>query len=132
MVRGPDHPEGEYRLKIGRPGHGAVTARLVRIDGVRHGDRTSGSEVTVPGLTVGAGSGVRAELEVVGTSPTTLRVRVWSADGARPTTALLDTTDTTADLQVAGHTGLAALLSSTTTNVPVTVRVDDVSVVRAD
>ena len=130
LVRGRVTTDGEYRLKLGHRATGAVTARLVRATSTG-GETGLGDEVVVPGLTYAAGTGVVGELEVVGTSPTTLRARVWAAGQARPAAALLAATDSTAGLQQAGHAGLAALVSSTATNVPVTVRVDDWSVVRS-
>ncbi len=130
LVRGRITSGGEYRLRLAHTSAGAVKAKLVRV--TASGTETAlGAEVTVPGLRYDAATAVVAELEVVGTAPTTLRARAWAAGQARPAAAVVSATDATAGLQVAGHTGLAAVVSSTTTNVPVTVRVDDVSVVRA-
>ena len=62
------------------------------------------------------------------TSPTTLRAKVWAASQPQPALWFVAASDATATLQAAGHTGIAALLSATTTNGPVKVSVDDYSV----
>ncbi|HEY8718478.1 PKD domain-containing protein [Pengzhenrongella sp.] len=125
-VRGRITTGGEYRLKVGHQASGAVTARVVRTAaGVETGIT---SEVTVPGVTYTAGTQIVALFQVTGTSPTTLRAKVWASSQAQPSAWFIDTTDTTAALQGAGHTGVAASLSSTTNNGPVVVRVDNYSV----
>jgi len=127
LLRGRITSGGEYRLKLAHKSSGAVTAKVVRTSSA--GTETAvTSELTVPGLTYAAGTGVTAAFEVSGTAPTTLRAKVWAATGPAPTAWLISTTDATAALQGAGHTGVAALLSTTTTNVPVTVKVDDYTV----
>ena len=124
LVRGRITANGEYRLKIGHKSAGAVTARIVQTNAA--GTETGiTAELTVPGLTYGTGAATSALLEVSGTSPTTLRAKVWAASDLQPAAWLIDTTDATASLQGAGHTGIAASVSSTTTNVPVIVRIDD-------
>ncbi|HEY8721497.1 hypothetical protein [Pengzhenrongella sp.] len=57
-----------------------------------------------------------------------LRAKVWTAGQPEPAGWLIATTDATSTLQITGHTGVAALLSSTVTNGPATVRVDGYSV----
>lgn len=127
LVRNRITDGGEYRLKLNYRSNGTVTAWFVRTNS--SGTETAiTSATTVSGLTYSAGTAVRAAFEVVGTSPTTLRARVWGGSQAEPTTWPLTTTDSTAALQTAGHAGLAMFLSSSTTNGPVTVRVDDFSV----
>ncbi len=124
LLRGRITTNGEYRLKVGHKSSGAVTAQLVRTTAA--GAETAlTTETTVAGLTYAAGTPIAALFEVSGTSPTTLRAKVLAAGGAEPAAWLIDTTDATAGLQGAGHTGLAALLSSSATNGPVAVRVDD-------
>ncbi len=127
LLRGRITTGGEYRLKIAHKATGAVTARLVRTDST--GAETAiTTETTVSGLTY-TGTPIAALFQVTGTNPTTLRAKVWAASQTQPSAWLIDTTDATTALQGPGHTGLAALLSSTTTNVPVTVRVDNYNVV---
>jgi PKD repeat protein len=127
LVRGRITTGGEYRLKIAHKATGAVTARLVRTDS--SGAETGiTAETTVSGLTY-TGTPIAALFQVTGTNPTTLRAKVWAASQTEPAAWFIDTTDATSALQVSGHTGIAALLSSSTTNLPVTVRVDDYSVI---
>jgi len=128
VVRGRITPGGEYRLKIGHKSDGEVTARLMRTD-AGGAETALTPELTVPRLAYTGGTRIAAAFEVTGTGPTGLRAMVWAADEPAPTDWLIDTSDTTPELQVAGHPGVAALLSGATTNVPVTVTVDDLTVV---
>ena len=82
-------------------------------------------DTVVTGLTYTAGTRLGVRIEVVGGSPTTVRARIWSAAAAEPTTWLAEGTDSTAGLQVAGHTGLGLVTSTVMTNAPYVVRFDD-------
>ncbi|KQT02337.1 alkaline phosphatase [Cellulomonas sp. Leaf395] len=114
---------GDYRAKVALSSGGGVSVRLFRTNAT--GAETAiGSAVTATGVTYTAGTQLTVALEVVGTSPTTVRAKIWPATGTEPASWLTSVTDTTAALQVPGHTGLFALLSSTATNAPVTVRFD--------
>ncbi|QTE28898.1 LamG-like jellyroll fold domain-containing protein [Pengzhenrongella sicca] len=127
LLRGRITTGGEYRLRVAHRANGVVTARLVRTTAA--GVETALTpEVTVAGLTYTPGSGVVAVVEVTGTSPTTLRGKVWASTSTEPTAWNVTATDSTAALQGSGHTGLAALASSSATNVPVAVQIDDFSV----
>ena len=72
--------------------------------------------------------GQSQKLVVTGTSPTAIRAKVW-VDGTEPDAWLWDVTDSTAALQVDGHTGLALSLAPDATNVPLTATFDDFTVV---
>ncbi|HEU5223299.1 MAG TPA: PKD domain-containing protein [Candidatus Lumbricidophila sp.] len=78
----------------------------------------------VAGLTYTTGQQLNLRFQVFGTSPTTLRARVWSVGQPEPSTWLLSTTDSTAALQTAGNIGLIGYLSGSATN-PVTIAFDD-------
>ncbi|WP_421732521.1 alkaline phosphatase [Cellulomonas sp.] len=118
---------GDYRLRLALSSGGSISARLYRTNAA--GTETAiGTAVTVTGVTYTAGTQLTAALEVVGTSPTTIRAKVWPATGTEPAAWLTTATDTTAALQAPGYTGLAAILSSTATNVPITVRFDGYAV----
>ena len=125
LSRGRITPSGEYRLKVSLKSNGTATANFVRTN-------TAGTEtalttaVTIPGFTYSAGSVIRTALKVSGGTPTTLSAKVWI--GTEPADWQYTTTDSTAGLQDAGHTGMAVVLSSTATNVPITFRTDDYSV----
>ena len=50
-------------------------------------------------------------VQAFGSSPTTIRARVWLDGGAEPTTWQTSVTDSTAGLQQAGGVGLASYLA---------------------
>ena len=103
---------------------GSVQLHLVR-------DATALAGNTVPGVTVAAGSRLRVRVQVVGSSPTTVRARVWPDGAVEPSTWMYSATDAAAGLQAAGAVRLASYLSSSATNGPVTVSVDELSVIQA-
>ena len=103
-----------------------VSVQLVRV--ASNGTETALSPVTtVPGLTYDPAIGVRIRVQATGTSPTTLRARVWSGSAAEPGAWHATATDATAALQVAGGIGLTSYLSGSATNAPVVARFDDLS-----
>ena len=80
------------------------------------------SEVVLSGVTYAPGMPLHVRLQVSGTSPTTIAVKVWAGASAEPSAWTLTATDTSAALQAAGAAGLTTYLSSSTTNAPTTVR----------
>jgi hypothetical protein len=74
------------------------------------------------GVTYAAGTQLNVRFQVTGTSPTTLRLKVWPAGSAEPTAWQLTATDAGAALQNPGAVGVTAYLSSSATNAPVVVR----------
>jgi hypothetical protein len=80
------------------------------------------SEVTLPGVTFTPGTLLNVRFQVSGTSPTTLKVKVWPSTSAQPSAWTLTATDTSAGLQAAGAVGLTTYLSGSTTNAPTTVK----------
>ena len=114
---------GEYRAKVRLRSDGTVTLGLARTAG-------STQTVIVPvavvsGLTYAAGDTLRMRVQATGTSPTTIRARVWNAANPEPSTWQAATTDSTPALQVPGNVGLNNFLSSSATNAPITLRLDD-------
>jgi PKD repeat protein len=87
-----------------------------------------GTAVKVSGLTYSAGDTLQLRLQAVGSSPTTLRAKVWKQGTTEPTTWQRSVTDSTAGLQIAGSVGVSPYLSSGATNAPVTVKIDDLAV----
>ncbi|MCD4526678.1 LamG-like jellyroll fold domain-containing protein [Nocardioides sp. cx-173] len=104
---------GSVSLILGRTVSGTDTTLLTR---------------TVPGLTVGAGDLVQVRAQAFGTSPTTLRVKLWPSGTEEPEAWTSSLTDDTAGLQVAGGLGLRTYLSGSATNAPVLGLFDDLSV----
>lgn len=126
LLRGRITPGGEYRLKISYASNGTVSARLVR-SGATGAETALTPAQTIGGLTYGPGVPVHARLAVIGTNPTTLQAAVWGASQTEPTTWQLQVTDSTSGLQVPGHVGLAVSATSSASNGPFTVRVDDLT-----
>jgi large repetitive protein len=117
---------GDYRAPLRLLSNGTAQLSLVRATST--GAETSlRAPVTVPGALVQAGQGVVVRMSATGTSPTVLRAKAWLAGTAEPAAWLLTTTDTTVGLQVPGSIGVRPYLSSTVTNAPVVVGVDDLS-----
>ncbi|MCV2395824.1 PKD domain-containing protein, partial [Actinotalea sp. M2MS4P-6] len=89
------------------------------------GNGTPVSGVVVSGLTFAAGDQLQMRVQAQGTSPTTLRAKVWKVGTTEPTAWQLESTDSTASLQVAGGVGVSTYLFSTAANAPVTFTYDD-------
>jgi PKD repeat protein len=111
-----------YRLKLKMLSTGVIRASLNSVVG---STTTVLTQLNLPGLTYAAGDKLRVRLQVDGTSPTTLRAKVWRVGDTEPTAWTLTTTDSAAALQVAGGIGLQAYASSSATNAPQTVTFDD-------
>ena len=111
----------DYRAKVRFATNGTVQAIITRVAG----GETDLVGLTVPGLTVAPGEPVQVRFQVTGTSPTTLRLKVWRAGTPEPADWQLSTTDATAALQAGGGVGFVTYLSSSATNAPVIARFDD-------
>ena len=115
---------GEYRAKIKITSPGSVTLALTRFVG---GTETTIKGGTVSGLTYTAGMPLRVRLQVFGTSPTTVRAKVWPASGSEPSAWQQSVTDSTAGLQEAGSIALTTYLTGSATNGPIVGRVSDLA-----
>ena len=113
---------GDYRAKVRVLSTGAVSLSLVKMIGTTE---TALTTVTVPGLTYVAGDTMNIRLQVVGTSPTTVKAKVWKSTAAEPGGWTSSTGDTTSELQTAGAVGLYSFLSGSATNAPVVVTYDN-------
>ena len=118
---------GSYRAKVRIAPDGRVYARFTRVTGTSEAD-IGAAEVLVSGLTASAGVPLAIKAQAIGTSPTTLRARVWLAGTAEPVTWNVETTDADAARQSAGNVGLRAYSAAALTNAPVVVGWDDLSV----
>lgn len=110
----------DYRLKVKVAPSGLATVSAIRVNG---GETTLASAST--GITYTAGAVLRTRLQVTGTSPTTIRARVWLSTSTEPSTWQVSTTDSTAALQAAGSVGLFTYISTAATNTPWVFRFDD-------
>jgi outer membrane biosynthesis protein TonB len=111
----------EYRahLRVGPKG-----SLFLSITRVLASELKLGPEVKVP-FTVAPGQRIRARIRVDGASPARLRLRAWVAGSGEPTGWTIDTTDSAARLQGSGAVGVRAYVSSSVTNGPIEVSVDD-------
>jgi hypothetical protein len=83
---------------------------------------------TVSGLTYAAGEKLTVRFTTSGTSPTTMRMKVWKADTTEPVDWTVTTTNSTADLQRAGAIGVRHYVSGSATNGPGRLAVDRIVV----
>jgi PKD repeat protein len=111
-----------YRADVRYLNTGGVQLILARLAG---GTDTALVSQTIAGLTPAPGARLNVKVQAFGTSPTTLRAKVWAVGSAEPANWTLSVTDSTSGLQVAGGIGLGAYLSGSATNGPVTTSFDD-------
>ena len=116
---------GAYSGRLKLLSTGVVQASIMRSAG---GTDTNLGTVNVPGGAYVANEPLQVRVSVAGTSPTTVRVKVWRVGTPEPAAWLLTTTDSTPALQVNGHVGFQSYLSSSATAWPVTVALDDLRV----
>ncbi|WP_308166519.1 LamG-like jellyroll fold domain-containing protein [Actinomadura sp. NEAU-AAG7] len=119
----------DYRARVRLRPSGAVSLKLSRT-AAGNAETDVAAEQTVAGVAYEAGRPLHVRLQVTGTSPTTLKAKVW-ADGAAEPDWQLTGTDSTAELQTAGALGVWAYLAGNSTNAPVVASVDDLVAVRA-
>ena len=86
------------------------------------------ANTTVAGLSYTPGDQLQIRFQLEGTSPTTLKAKVWRVGTTEPAAWQLTTTDTTASLQTAGVIGLESYISASATNAPVTITYDNLTV----
>ncbi|GGR48645.1 hypothetical protein GCM10010197_13020 [Nocardioides luteus] len=94
---------------------------------VRSGTPVVGANA-VAGLSVAPGERLKVRLQVTGTSPTTVRTKVWPAGSAEPSGWTYELSDSTAANQVAGGVMLRGYGASTIGSTPVRLSWDDLSV----
>ena len=114
---------GEYRPRIRVLSTGAVQIGATTV--VNGTETALGAMTTVSGLTYTAGTKLRIRAQATGVTPTTLRARVWIEGTAEPAGWQFSTTDSTAGLQTPGSVGVSVYVSSSATNAPVIVGIDD-------
>ena len=104
-----------YRARIKVAIGGKVTVTLSRV--VAKAETAMKSVSTT--LTYAAGDKLQIRAQAFGSSPTTVRVKVWKDGTAEPTAWTNTVTDSTAGLQGAGGVGVFANLASSSTVAPV-------------
>src|SRR5204862_103480 len=80
---------------------------------------------TVTGRTYTAGTVLHLRMQAVGSGSTDLKLKVWKDGTAEPSTWQVTATDTTASLQSAKGVGIMGFLSTSATNSPVTLTIDN-------
>ena len=117
----------EYRLKVRLKADGSVLVQATKA--VANLETPLGVETLVPGVTFAAGTPLHIHAQLIGASPTTIRMRAWTG-ATEPTSWPYVMTDATAELQAAGGVGLRAYLP-TNAGAPVTFSFDDLLVTDA-
>ncbi|SDP74598.1 PKD repeat-containing protein [Pedococcus dokdonensis] len=119
---------GDYRAKVHYTSNGGVWLSLQRATAA-NAETVLAAETQVPGITMAAGEKLLARVQVTGTSPTTVRARVWKAGTTEPTTWQKTATDSTSGFQAAGGVGFYLYLSGAATNAPIAFNFDDLKAV---
>ncbi|WP_375425374.1 PKD domain-containing protein [uncultured Friedmanniella sp.] len=114
--------QGGYAAKTRILSSGAVGLALVRTPATGS-DVSLAAETTAAGLTYAPGDTLNVRVQTTGTSPTTVRAKVWKVGTPEPTTWARSATDSTAGLQAAGSVAIGPYLSSSAT-APVTLKLD--------
>lgn len=113
---------GEYRAVVQFRSDGRVGVRIDRSSTTIH-------PVVIPsGLTYGPGERLKVRVQATGTSPTTVRAKVWRDGSPEPSEWQVSATDTTGQMQAPGWVGFTTYLSRSATNGPISLIVDDVVV----
>jgi PKD repeat protein len=115
---------GDYRSVVRLMADGRVSVRLSRV-GPTGAEVTIRSNTIVPGLTYTTADRLLVRVQATGTNPTTVRTKVWKLGTTEPAAWTLTVTDATTNLQAPGSTGIVTYLSSSATNAPVALSVDD-------
>lgn len=111
----------EYRGKVWIKSTGAVQLQLTALQS----GETTLAAANIAGLSVGAGDRLAVRMQVVGTSPTTIRAKVWAAGTAEPAAWQLTATSSTVELQDAGAVGYSVSNAGSVTTGANVVRLDD-------
>jgi PKD repeat protein len=114
----------EYRARLIMRADGRILVQLATLRGTGTPvGLTTG--VTLPTtITYAAGTAINVRLQVTGTTPTTIRLKVWPAGQTEPTAWQATATDSFAALQNPGAVGVTGYLPSGVTNLPVVLRID--------
>jgi PKD repeat protein len=111
----------EYRAKVWVKSTGAVQLQLVALQS----GETTLAAANIADLSVTAGERLAVRMQLTGSSPTTLRGKVWKAASTEPAGWQLTATDSTPELQDAGGVGYALSLAGSVTTGENVARLDD-------
>jgi len=111
----------EYRGKVWVKSTGAVQLQLTALQS----GETTLAAANIAGLSVGAGDRLAVRMQVLDSSPTTIRAKVWAAGTAEPAAWQLTTTNSIPELQDAGAVGYSVNNAGSVTTGANVVRLDD-------
>lgn len=115
-----------YRSKLILTTAGTI---LVNFSSLSAGTETDmSSNTTVPGITLQTNTYYWVKTQIEGTSPTTLRVRVWQDGTDEPTNWLKTATNSQANLQTAGLMGIQTYVSGSSSVTPIVYTFDDFTI----
>lgn len=111
----------DYRVKI------RVTASDTTLYLVRNlsGSETILTTQSLPGLVYKTGDKWRIRFQVTGNGVTSLRARLWKDGVTEPSNWTATATDSTVELQNQGSVGIWGYLSTSATDSPVSLRIED-------
>ena len=115
-----------YRGKARLMPNGSVQLFVVRTSA---GADTNLGSASLPAGTFAAGGSLSLRVQAVGTAPTSLKFKVWKTGEAEPSGWQVSVTDSAAAWQKPGAVGFAAYVSSSSTNAPAVVSLDNLSAV---
>ena len=118
--------QGSYYAKTRVLSSGAVSLELDRANSAG-AETILQAQLTIAGLTYVAGDALNVRVQATGTSPTTVRAKVWKVGTVEPSSWQRTVTDSTAGLQAAGHVGFTSYVSGSATNAPITLKFDNVA-----
>ncbi len=121
---------GDYRAKVRVLPSGVVRLGVYTTNSA--GAQTAiVSEANVAGITYTAGMVLDVRVEAIGTSPTTVRAKLWQHGDPEPGAWMASGTDSSAALQAAGTAGVHSFLAGTVTNAPILAQFDTFRVFKA-
>lgn len=115
-----------YNATVRIRGDGAVVLSLAALEGSSTAVALK-TGIVLPGLVVAAGDVLRTRLQVTGTSPTTVRLKVWPKAAAEPAAWQLSAIDGYLGLQRPGSIALNGYLSGGSINAPVALRLSELT-----
>ncbi|WP_454851903.1 LamG-like jellyroll fold domain-containing protein [Promicromonospora soli] len=111
----------EYRGKVWVKSTGAVQLQLTALQS----GETTLAAANIAGLSVGAGDRLAVRMQVLDSSPTTIRAKVWAAGTTEPAAWQLTTTNSVPELQDVGAVGYSVSNAGSVTTGANVVRLDD-------
>jgi CSLREA domain-containing protein len=116
----------EYRPRLILNSNGTVSVNASVL--VNGSESSLGSAVLVPGLNQVADGFIWVRAEVVGSSPTTIRVKAWADGQPEPVGWHFTATNSVAAVQGPGSLALRSYLATGGSNAPITLSFDDYAV----